>query len=107
MPFRNAHGKTQQNHASSADLDADPNKSALGRASRIPVAFTPAFVAVVSFSNLPCRPTGEELSGGCHFGRRSQFCKRVFPWRGTAKFGINVAMYRSKSEVLAKFSYRT
>ena len=31
----------QQNHASSADLDADPNKSALGQASQIPLAFTP------------------------------------------------------------------
>ena len=99
--------KMQHNHASSADLDADPNKSALGRASHIPLACTPASVAVVPFSNLPCRPTGGELSGGCHFGRRSQFCKKVFLWRRNGKFGINVATNSSNLEVFAKFSYRT
>ena len=55
----------QHNHASSADLDADPNKSALGRASHIPLACTPASVAVVPFSNLPCRPTGGNSVSFC------------------------------------------
>ena len=74
LPFGYAHGKMQQNHASSADLAADPNKSALGRASHIPLACTPASVAVVPFSNLPCRPTG---------GNSFSFARESF--RGAAK----------------------